>query len=275
MGALSDEELEVALRARADVVAWREEFVAKLGADARVHVKLDTGMGRLGTRDPDEASRVAAAAGDRLAGLMTHFATADEDDQSFVDEQLGRFRSWTGRHPGVLAHAANSAAALRRPDARFDLVRCGIAVYGMDPFQQDPAAHGLEPALELVSYLAEVKRAAPGQSAGYGRRFVAERPTWLGTIPIGYGDGVRRGLTNNADVLVAGRRVPLVGTVSMDNITVDLGDDPPPRGTEAVLIGARGGERILAEELASRLGTINYEITCGITSRVPREHFAR
>jgi alanine racemase len=237
-----------------------------------VHVKLDTGMGRLGTRDPEEASRVAAAAGDRLAGLMTHFATADEDDQAFVDEQLGRFRAWIAQHPGVPVHAANSAAALRRPDARFDMVRCGIAVYGMDPFHRDPADHGLEPALELVSYVAEVKRCEVGESAGYGRRFVAERPTWLGTIPIGYGDGVRRALTNNADVLVGGRRVPLVGTVSMDNITVDLGNDPPPRGAEAVLIGTRGGERILAEDLAARLGTINYEITCGITRRVPREH---
>jgi alanine racemase len=275
MGALSDEELEVALRARADVVAWREAFVGKLGGDARVHVKLDTGMGRLGTRDPEEASRVAAAAGDRLAGLMTHFATADEDDQSFVDEQLGVFGEWIARHPGVPVHAANSAAALRRPDARFDMVRCGIATYGLDPFQRDPADQGLEPALELTSYVAEVKRCEVGQSAGYGRRFVAERATWLGTIPVGYGDGYRRGLTNNADVLVDGRRFPLVGTVSMDNITVDLGDDPPPRGAEAVLIGARGSERILVEELATRLGTINYEITCGIAPRVPREPFAR
>jgi alanine racemase len=272
MGAVSDEELPVAIGAGADVVAWREAFVAKLGPEARVHVKLDTGMGRLGTRDPDEASRVAAAAGDRLAGLMTHFATADEDDRTFLDAQLAAFAAWIARHPGVPVHAANSAAALRRPDARFDMVRCGIAVYGMDPFHRDPADHGLEPALELTSYLAEVKRCEPGQSAGYGRRFVAERGTWLGTIPIGYGDGVRRGLTNNADVLVDGRRVPLVGTVSMDNVTVDLGDDPPPPGAEAVLIGARGGERILAEELAARLGTINYEITCGLSARVPREH---
>jgi alanine racemase len=275
MGALSGEEIPVAVAAGADVVAWREEFVAALGGAVGVHVKLDTGMGRLGTRDPEEATRVAAAAGPRLAGLMTHFATADEDDQAFVDAQLEAFRSWIARHPGVPVHAANSAAALRRPDARFDMVRCGIAIYGMDPFHRDPADHGLEPALELTSYVAEVKRCEPGQSAGYGRRFVAERPTWLGTVPIGYGDGVRRALTNNAEVLVGGRRVPLVGTVSMDNITVDLGPDPPPRGTEAVLIGARGGERILAEDIAGRLGTINYEITCGITARVPRDHVAR
>src|SRR5439155_4033324 len=114
---------------------------------------------------------------------------------------------------------ANPAAALANPAARLDLIRCGVAIYGMDPFQRDPAEHGLRPALELVSYLAAVKRAAPGESAGYGRRFVTERETWIGTIPIGYGDGVRRGLTNGADVLVGGRRVPLAGTVSMDNVT--------------------------------------------------------
>jgi alanine racemase len=272
MGALSPSEVAIAAEAGADVVAWRESFVSSLPASLGVHVKLDTGMGRLGTRDPDEASRVVEALGDRVAGLMTHFATADEDDPAFVDAQLAAFEAWIARHPGIPVHAANSAAALRRPDARFDMVRCGIAVYGMDPFHRDPADHGLEPAMELVSYVAEVKRCAPGQSAGYGRRFIAERETWLGTIPIGYGDGVRRALTNNAEVLVAGRRVPLVGTVSMDNITVDLGSDPPERGAEAVLIGVRGGERILAEDLAARLGTINYEITCGISARVPREH---
>jgi len=285
MGALSAAELDVAVEADAEVVAWREDFVRVLAARARVneigvHVKLDTGMGRLGTRDPEEAARAAdlAAATDgvRLAGLMTHFATADEQDAEFMHAQLASFERWARaiaeRHPGVLLHAANSAATLREPAARLDLVRCGIAIYGMDPFGTDPDDHGLEPALELVSYVAEVKRTLPGQSAGYGRRFVAERETWLGTLPIGYGDGVRRALSNNADVLVDGRRVPLVGIVSMDNITVDLGDEPVERGAEAVLIGARGGERILAEELATRLGTINYEITCGISPRVPREH---
>jgi alanine racemase len=293
MGALSEEELAVAVAARADVVAWREAFVERLaalpgaddergggGASGRgsgVHVKLDTGMGRLGTRDAEEATRVAEAVAAsqtwRLAGAMTHFATAD-DDPAFLAEQLEAFTPWAravkAAHPEVLVHAANSAAALREPAARFDLVRCGIAVYGMDPFHQDPAAHGLEPALTLTTYVAEVKHAEPGQSAGYGRRFVAERPTRIGTLPIGYADGVRRGLTNNADVLIAGRRVPLVGTVSMDNITVDLGDADVAPGAEAVLIGAQGGERILAEEWARRLDTINYEVTCGISARVPR-----
>ncbi len=251
MGALTGAELDVALAAKADVVAWDEGFVAAVAARGAtgVHVKLDTGMGRLGTRDPAQADRVAAAVaaadGLRLAGAMTHFATADEDDDAFVQEQLAAFRPWAAalaeRHPGLLLHAANSAAALREPAARFGMVRCGIATYGMDPFHRDPADHDLEPALELVSHVAAVKRAAPGQSAGYGRRFVAERETWIGTIPIGYGDGVRRALTNNADVLVDGRRVPLVGTVSMDNITVDLGAEPVEVGAEAVLIGIRGG----------------------------------
>jgi alanine racemase len=144
----------------------------------------------------------------------------------------------------------------------------------MDPFGEDPAAERLEPALELTSYLAAVKPIAPGESAGYGRRFVAREETTLATVPIGYGDGWRRGLTNDADVLVGGRRVALVGTVSMDNITLDLGTDGAGAavGDEAVLLGARGGQRILAEEIARRLGTINYEVTCGIGARVPREH---
>jgi alanine racemase len=284
MGALAEEELTAALRARADVVAWREDFVAALAAHPHgggigVHVKLDTGMGRLGTRDADEAARtaaaVAAAPGLRLAGAMTHFATSD-DDPAFAREQLGRFLPWArevrAAHGELLQHAANSAAALGIPESRLDMVRCGIAIYGMDPFGRDPTEHGLAPALELRSYVAEVKALAAGESVGYGRRFVAESPTWVGTIPVGYGDGVRRALTNDCDVLVGGRRVPLVGTVSMDNITVDLGAEPVERGAEAVLIGTQGGERVLAEEWARRLGTINYEITCGISRRVPRVH---
>jgi alanine racemase len=284
LGALSPEELDIALAARADVTVWREATVDALarhplGPGTGVHVKLDTGMGRLGTRDVAEADSVAdavaAAPGLRLAGAMTHFATSDEPDQRFVEEQLAAFVPWATavaeRHPGVLLHAANSAAALAVPAARFDLVRCGVAIYGLDPFQSDPGEHGLEPALELCSYVAEVKRCAAGESAGYGRRFVAERDTWLATIPIGYADGVRRALTNNADLLVDGRRVPLVGTVSMDNVTVDVGPGPAPpvaTGASAVLIG----DGLTAEEMAHRLGTINYEVTCAVSGRVPRAY---
>jgi alanine racemase len=123
----------------------------------------------------------------------------------------------------------------------------------------------------LTSYVAAIKRAQPGDSAGYGRRFIAERETWIATLPVGYGDGVRRALTNNCDVLIGGRRYPLVGTVSMDNITVDLGPTPAVSvGAEAVIIGRRGSERITAEELAAQIGTINYEVVCSIAARVPR-----
>jgi alanine racemase len=280
LGALSPRELDIALAARADVVAWREAFVAAAAArgGGRVHVKLDSGMGRLGTRDPDEATRVAAAAqaADEvvLAGAMTHFATADEVGDDFFGEQLARFEAWVrplvARHPDVIVHAANSAALLRDPASHFDLVRAGVAIYGLDPFQEDAAARDLEPAMELVSYVAEVKACAAGESVGYGRRFVAERDTTVATVPIGYGDGVRRALTNNADLLVNGRRFPLVGTVSMDNVTLDLGPDGGgvKLGDEALLIGAG----LPAEEMAGRLGTINYEITCGLTPRVPRVH---
>ena len=286
MGALSREELEIAIEADADVVAWTEEFVAAVAAlgRGRVHVKLDTGMGRLGTRDPAEADRiaeaVAAAPGIDLAGAMTHFATADERGDSFLDEQLGRFVPWAralkDRHRDILVHAANSAATLREPASHFDMVRCGIAVYGMDPFGADPAERELEPVLGLSSWVAALKPTAAGQSAGYGRRFIAGHDTVLAVLPIGYGDGWRRALTNNCEVLIGGRRRPLVGTVSMDNVTVDVGPpggpDPVGVGDDAILIGAAGAQRITAEEVARRLDTINYEITCGITARVPRRH---
>jgi alanine racemase len=284
MGPLSVPELNEALAADADVVVWSEAYLAAVVAagGGRVHVKLDSGMGRLGTRDPVEASRVAAAAqqspGVRLAGVMTHFATADElKDDGFFANQLSTFTRWARavkeEHPDILVHAANSAATMREPEAQFDMVRCGIAIYGMDPFGRDPAARALEPALELSSYVAEVKLCRTGESAGYGRQFVADGDTYIGVLPIGYGDGWRRGLSNNADVLIGGHRYPLVGTVSMDSVTVDLGPDAEPgrlRGERAVLIGIQGSERITAEEVARRLETINYEITCALTSRVPR-----
>jgi len=283
MGALSPDELDVALAARADVVAWDESFVAAVAArgGGAVHVKLDTGMGRLGTRDPAYATRVADAAagtdGVRLAGAMTHFATADDRADPFMDEQLARFVAWVtplrAAHPDLVVHAANSAGTLRDAATHFDLVRVGVAIYGLDPFGEDAAARDLEPALELRSYVGAVKPVAAGESVGYGRRFIAGAPTHVATLPIGYGDGVRRALTNNAEVLVRGRRLALVGTVSMDNITLDAGTPPAAAaGDEAVLIGAQGAERITAEEVARRLGTINYEITCGLLPRVPREH---
>jgi alanine racemase len=270
MGAVTGAELREAVDADADVVAWTDEVAE---AAPRVHVKLDTGMGRLGTKDRELALRLAARP--NVVGLMTHFATADETGDDFLGAQLAAFREFVqavGRDD-LVVHAANSAAALREPASHFDMVRCGVAIYGMDPFGDDPAAHGLEPALSLRSWVGAVRRFEAGDSAGYGRRWSATEPTWVATIPIGYGDGWRRALTNNCDVLIRGRRHPLVGTVSMDNITVALGPDTDVAvGDEVVLIGAQGHERILAEDVARRLDTINYEITCALTPRVRRHH---
>ncbi len=287
MGALTASEVDVALGAGSEIGVSSEGFRALLAGRARaqgraalVHVKHDSGMGRLGNRDPGEVLRLArACAADpdlELAGVWTHFATADEAEGGFFEEQLERFDALAGavraEFGGVMLHAANSAATLREPRSHFDMVRCGVAIYGLDPFQGDPRAHGLEPAMELRSYVADVKRFRAGDSAGYGRTWAAAADTWVGVLPIGYGDGVRRGLSNNADVLVGGRRRPLVGTISMDNLTIDLGPETEVEpGAPAVLIGAQGGEAIRAEELARRLGTINYEIACGVSSRVPRE----
>jgi alanine racemase len=288
MGALTEPELAVALDAGSDLPVWRPahaDLVAAQGVERglrpRVHVKYDTGMGRLGERDPDALLRlIDKVAGDErleLAGFWTHFATADELDSTFFDRQLEQFTALAERvrtnHPDALIHAANSAATLRDPAAHFDMVRCGVAIYGLDPFQGDPFDRRLEPALELRSYVADVKRFGEGDSAGYGQRWRAPADTLVGVLPIGYGDGVRRGLTNNAEVLVEGHRYPLVGTVSMDNVTIDLGAQAGVGpGSTATLIGAQADDRILCEEVARRLDTINYEVTCGISSRVPRAH---
>jgi alanine racemase len=287
MGALTPEDLDRALAAGSEVALWRDGFRELLsargraqGRPVRVHVKYDSGMGRLGSPDPGEALELARACAEdptlELAGVWTHFATADEPASSFFDEQLDRFSALAAavkaEFPDTIAHAANSAAVFREPAAHFDMVRCGVAVYGLDPFQGDPTERGLRPALSLHSYVADVKRFRAGTSAGYGQTWRAPVDTWVGVLPLGYGDGVRRGLSNNAEVLVGGKRRPLVGTVSMDNVTIDLGSEADVEpGEEAILIGSQGEEAIRAEEVAARLGTINYEVTCGISPRVPRE----
>ena len=272
LGALTPDDVRVALDAGAELSVWDAGLFDVLPDSARVHVKLDSGMGRLGTRDGAEATRLARSAQQRgmLAGLWTHFATADEPGDAFFAEQLACFSEWVTplRETGAIVHAANSAAILREPASHFDMVRPGVAIYGMDPFGRDPAEQELLPALRLTSWVAAVKPVAPGESAGYGRRFVAERDTVLATIPIGYGDGWRRALTNDCDVVIRGERFALVGTVSMDNVTVDLGPGGGgvEVGDEVVLLG----DGITAEEVARRIGTINYEVTCGLSQRVER-----
>jgi len=287
MGALTAEEVDVVISAGSELALWHEDFRRLIadrarahGHKARVHVKYDSGMGRLGNPDPQAVLELVRACTEdpdlELAGIWTHLATADELDSAYFDEQLDRFEEVAAAvksdHPEVLAHAANSAAVLRDRRSHHDMARCGVAIYGLDPFQSDPAEQRLEPALTLSSYVADVKRFPAGASAGYGRKWKAPVDTWVGVIPLGYGDGVRRALTNNAEVLVGGERRPLVGTVSMDNLTIDLGPETDVQpGDEAVLIGRQGEERILAEDLAARLDTINYEVTCAISPRVPRQ----
>ena len=291
MGPLAGGEWGRAMAAGAEVVAWTPAAVrrareagAGAGAPARVHLKLDTGMGRLGAR-PEEVAALAdeaAAAGDGIvvAGLMTHFATADEtegENAGFMSEQLLRFRAAVAplreRFPGATVHAANSAALLRQAATAFDMVRCGIALYGCSPFGGDPADHGLRPAMAWSSYLASVKTIRSRESVGYGRTWRAARGTRVGLVPVGYADGYARALSGCAEVLLGGRRAPVVGTISMDQITVDLGPEGTEGvGEEVVLIGRQGTERITAEDVAAWRGTINYEVTCAVGPRVPRAH---
>jgi alanine racemase len=217
-----------------------------------VHLKLDTGMGRYGLAElPVPPAEVV--------GLMTHLATADSDAE-FAHTQLERFRALTDEYAHLTRHAANSAAALRLPEARFDAARCGVAIYGLSPFNTDPAEDGLEPVLSWQSELAQVKQLQPGQSTGYGRRFVAEEPTWIGIVPVGYGDGFSRDLTGT-EVRVAGEPRPVVGTISMDSFAVSL-DRELPVGTPVVLLG----HGVLSEAHARVAGTINYELVCGVES---------
>jgi alanine racemase len=221
-----------------------------------LHLKLDTGMGRWGLSELVQPTR-------DVVGLMSHLASADSDP-SFTEHQIERFRELTAPHAHLTRHLANSAGALRFPGSRFDAARCGIALYGLSPFGTDPAEDGLEPVLRWESELAQVKLLGPGDSTGYGRRFVAERETWIGIVPVGYADGFRRDLTGT-QVLVAGERRRVVGTISMDALAVEL-DRELPAGTPVTLVG----DGLLLEEHARVAGTINYELACGIGTRPMR-----
>ena len=220
-----------------------------------VHVKVDTGMGRFGM-SPGEAAQIDPA---RVAGVMSHLATADEDEAAFARAQLDAFGAVSERFPGATRHIANSAATLSIPESRLDAVRCGVALYGLSPFGRDPEEHGLEPVLSWRSYVAQVKLLHEGESTGYGRRFLAEGETRIGLVPVGYGDGFRRGLTGT-EVLVAGTRRRVLGTVSMDSFAIELGDEA--EGAPVTLVG----DGVLVEEHARHAGTINYEVTTGIVS---------
>ena len=223
---------------------------AEIPESISVHLKLDTGMGRWGL------SELVAPTRD-VVGLMTHLATADEDLE-FARLQLRRFEEETAPFAHLVRHTANSAAALRLPESRYDAARCGIALYGISPFGTDPADDGLEPALEWRTELAQARLLRAGESTGYGRRFVAERDTWIGIVPVGYADGLRRDLTGS-EVLVEGERRRILGTVSMDAAAVELPRELPA-GTTVTLVG----DGVRLEEHARVAGTIAYELACGI-----------
>lgn len=252
MGPVSEREIGEARVARLELVAADE----RIPEGVRVHLKVDTGMGRWGLSELPAPTR-------DVVGVMSHLASA-ESDPAFTQLQVERFREATAGLSSLTRHLANSAAALRFAEARFDAVRCGIAVYGISPFGGDPADEGLEPALRWESYVALCKRLEPGESTGYGRRFVADRPTWIGIVPVGYADGFRRDLTGT-EVLVGGGRRRVVGAISMDAFAVVL-DAPVPPATLVTLLG----DGILIEEHAGVAGTIPYEIATGLNTRSGR-----
>jgi alanine racemase len=221
-----------------------------------VHVKLDTGMGRWGASELPSLTR-------EVVGVMTHLATADTDP-AFARLQIDRFREATDPVSHLTRHVANSAAALRIPEARFDAARCGIALYGLSPFGTDPGEDGLEPVLSWATEIAQSKLLRAGESTGYGRLFVADRDTWIGILPVGYADGFRRDLAGT-EVRVGGERRRVVGAVSMDATAVELDRELPP-GTPVTIVG----HGMPLEEHARVAGTLTYELTCGIDSSPTR-----
>jgi alanine racemase len=269
-------------------IALAAAAAERLRRPVAVHLKVDTGMHRLGADEADVSALATMVAESRslsLGGLWTHFAVADEPGDPFTAVQIGRFEATVaalrtaGHHPAVL-HAANSAGAIAYPESRYDLVRCGIACYGYAP--SPPVAEalgalvgpgeGLEPALSLKAVVHSVRRLAAGERTSYGRTYTLAQDAFVADVPLGYADGVRRQLgALGGEVLIAGRRRPIAGTVTMDQLLVDCGEsgDVQP-GDEVVLIGRQGAEEITAEEWAERLGTIAYEVLCGIGPRVPR-----
>lgn len=278
------DELRAAVDHRLSITVYSAEQIVQLAAcgasEHPVHLKIDTGMRRVGVAAADAvalADMIAASPAVSLAGVFTHLAVADEPDRPFTDQQLDRFDAAiaalaaAGHHP-PLVHAANSAGALAHPRARYDMVRLGIGVYGIASSPAvDDLFSALRPALSLHGRVSYVKRVAAGERISYGLRHTFERGTTVATVPIGYADGVPRRLYQvGGSVLIGGRRRPIVGVVTMDQLMVDCGDDPVQRGDEVVLIGIQGAHTITAADWATALETIAYEIVCGISSRIER-----
>lgn len=277
MGAAISNSVDVAVFSPADVASARE---AARGAPRpmRVHWKIDTGMGRLGTRLEDvELMRdtlVNAGGPVEVAGIFTHFASADEEALEVTVAAHERFMSVVSRVAGALGapllHCANSAAALRLDDTHHDIIRPGIAFYGYPPAFCQGAAE-LRPALSVCALITQVKDLVAGDTVGYGREWVAQRRTRVATVAAGYADGVDRRNGNHGAVVAGGAVCPIIGRVSMDQMSIDISEVADLRaGDPVVLIGEQGGHRIDAAEIAASIGTISYEVLCAVSSRVPR-----
>lgn len=264
-----------------DAASSLSEQALALGKKVPVHVKLDTGMGRLGLQEPAQIlyflEKLSGLDGIRLEGLFTHFATADEKDKSFLQAQMQRFKTVIvecekrGIHI-PLKHAANSAAAIDFPESHLDMVRIGISMYGYYPSNEVSTQKiKLRPALSLKSRIILIKKISSGTPVSYGRTYAAEGETLIAVVPIGYGDGYSRQLSNKGVMLVRGRKVPVVGRVCMDLTMLNVGSVPGVReGDEVVVYGKQGLEEISVDLLAEQLGTISYELLCNISSRIPR-----
>jgi len=278
---------EVIMNDISQTVFTREDAFAlaaaaqRLGKRAKIHVKIDTGMGRLGfypnSDTIDLIECFSYLPGLNLGGIYTHFASADEDDKTYTEEQFTKFqwllKQLAARHIFIKwRHCANSAAVLDLPYTHLNLVRPGIVLYGLYPSPH--VRHDLvqlRPVLSLKAQVAFVKEVSKGSSISYGCTFVASHNTRIATIPLGYGDGYSRGLSGGSDVLIRGKRVPIVGRICMDQLMVDVEDIPGvAQGEEVVLIGRQGSDEITADELADCLDTINYEIVCLLSERLPR-----
>ena len=283
-------QVDAAVATGAHLTVYSERLIDAIARSGRargerpipVHVKVDTGMRRVGVEPEDAlatAQAVAARRELRLAGVLTHFPVADEPDNPFTPKQGAQFRAVVeeiraaGIDPG-LVHAANSAGAIAHPDARLDLVRCGIAIYGIPPAAALDGMVELRPAITLASEVSFVKRVPAGEGVSYGLRQRVEVDTVVATVPVGYEDGVFRSLPlAGQEVLIRGRRRPMVGVVTMDQLMVDCGPDADVDvGDRVVLLGRQGDERITPDEWAERLGTISYEVICAIGPRVERRY---
>lgn len=251
----------------------------RLGRIIPVHIKVDTGMGRFGVL-PDEVlpfvTSVSALSGVRIEGLFTHFAVADLADKEYTWHQFRvfqrvRVRLEAAQYQIPVYHVANSAAMLDLPEMHLDAVRVGIALYGLPPSGEVATTVPLRPALSLKSHVARVRTLPAGSSISYGRTYITQRDTPVALVPVGYGDGYHRVLSNRGMVLINGRRAPIVGRICMDQFVVDISQvEPVELNSEVVLIGRQGDERITAEEVATWAETINYEIVTGLSPRVPR-----